>query len=202
MNDSYYSANLRTLIDNQDPAYIGEDRLMRIISGFSCPKNIEVEKFLQKNSINFTKKNQSVTYLVFSHTASAKSFVGYFTLTIKPISIKASSLSKTMRRKIERVSVLNPANNTYTASAYLIAQLGKNFALSKDERINGADLLELASNRIERTQYDIGGVVEFLECEDNSFLLDFYAKNGFKAFDRRITDGEEPEELIQLLRFI
>ena len=198
MIKKFFSANIRSYLKNDK----GKEELLNLINSFSCPQNREIDNFLKRNSIIFTQKNQSVTYLALSMMNSRLTLVGYFTLTIKPISIKASSLSKTMRRKIERVSVLNPANNTYTASAYLIAQLGKNFALSKDERINGADLLELASSRIERTQYDIGGVVEFLECEDNSFLLDFYAKNGFKAFDRRITDGEEPEELIQLLRFI
>ena len=202
MNISCYSVNLRRTLDTGDCAYMGESVLKELLGEFSCPPNLEVEQFLKRSSIEFTKKNQSVTYLVFRNSLRGDLFVGYFTITIKPISIKASSLSKTMRRKIERVSVLNPANNTYTASAYLIAQLGKNFALSKDERINGADLLELASSRIERTQYDIGGVVEFLECEDTPFLLDFYAKNGFKMFDSRITDGEEREKLIQLLRFI
>ena len=51
----------------------------------------------------------------------------------------------------------------------------------------------------------VGGVVEFLECEDNPFLLDFYAENGFKAFDRRTvtpSDNEHPHELVQLLRFL
>ena len=202
MSNSCYTVNLRRTLDVNDSAYMGECVLRELLDEFNCPPNLEVERFLKRSSLEFTKKNQSVTYLTFRNAPEGDLFVGYFTLAVKPISIKASSLSKTMRRKIERVSVLNPANDTYTASAYLIAQLGKNFALSKNERINGTDLLELASSRIERTQYDIGGVVEFLECEDNSFLLDFYTKNGFKMFDRRITDEEEPEELIQLLRFI
>ena len=108
-----------------------------------------------------------------------------------------------MGKKLARVSVLNPINNTYTASAYLIAQLGKNFAVPIKERIGGAELLGLASQRIAKTQYDIGGVVEFLECENTPFLLNFYAQNGFKAFDRRITAAEDGgEELVQLLRFI
>ena len=110
-----------------------------------------------------------------------------------------------MARKLSRVSVLNPENDTFTASAFLIAQLGKNFALPKSERIKGAELLDLANRRILRTQYDFGGVVEFLECEDNPFLLAFYAENGFKAFDRRTatpSDNEPPHELVQLLRFL
>ncbi len=47
--------------------------------------------------------------------------------------------------------------------------------------------------------------MEFLECEDNAFLLDFYKQNKFKLFDVRITaqaHGNEPHKLNQLLKFI
>lgn len=205
MSDQYYVANIRSLIDRNNPAYAGEESLSQIISSFSCPPNFEVESFLKKSAILFTKKSQSVTYLVFKRPASKKSLVGYFTLAIKPISVRASSISRTMGKKLARVSALNPDDGTYTAAAYLIAQIGKNFSLPKSERIKGAELLDLANRRIERTQYDFGGVVEFLECEDSPFLLDFYAENGFKAFDYRMTipsNDEEPHKLIQLLRFI
>ena len=47
--------------------------------------------------------------------------------------------------------------------------------------------------------------MEFLECEDNKFLMDFYTRNKFKMFDVRTTTpnhGEEPHQLNQLLKFI
>ncbi len=211
---SFYAMNLRRTLDKDDCAYIGENALSHLIEGFSCPSNPEVEHFLKHSSIEFTKKNQSITYLVFCNTAHKDILVGYYTLAIKPISVRASSISRTMERKLARVSTLNPDDGTYTAAAYLItytaaayliAQIGKNFALPKSNRIKGVELLDLANRRIARTQYDFGGVVEFLECEDNPFLLDFYAENGFKAFDRRVTkstDEEKPHELVQMLRFI
>ena len=43
--------------------------LARVLSGFSCPKNQDVANFLKKNAVEFTKKSQSVTYLVFSGKA-------------------------------------------------------------------------------------------------------------------------------------
>ncbi len=46
--------------------------------------------------------------------------------------------------------------------------------------------------------------MEFLECEDNTFLLNFYTKNKFKLFDVRTTipvHGNEPHRLNQLLKF-
>jgi hypothetical protein len=37
-----------------------------IISDFSCPNNPDVEHFLHNSAVEFTKKDQSVTYLVFN----------------------------------------------------------------------------------------------------------------------------------------
>ena len=44
---------------------------------------------------------------------------------LKPITVNAENFSNTMKRKIARVSELDEENGTYTLSAYLIAQLGK-----------------------------------------------------------------------------
>ena len=56
--------NIRRYLNSGNPK-LGESRLLQVLSGFSCPKNPDVERFLKKSSIEFTKKNQSVTYLVF-----------------------------------------------------------------------------------------------------------------------------------------
>ncbi|MFR2511891.1 MAG: hypothetical protein ACLS9K_07715 [Lachnospira eligens] len=53
--------------------------------------------------------------------------VGYFTITIKPITVNTDEFSNTVRRKIARVSEQNSDNGKYSLSAYLIAQLGKNY---------------------------------------------------------------------------
>ena len=63
----------------------GEDDLRQILSEFSCEKNQDVEDFLKRQAIDFTSKNQSVTYLVFA-TDDAQ-LLGYFALTIKPITV-------------------------------------------------------------------------------------------------------------------
>ena len=78
--------------------------------------------------------------------------VGYFSLALKPVTIRADRISKSMARKIARVSALNEENETYTASAYLIAQLGKNFAFSEEQRIDGTELLEIALDTISRAK--------------------------------------------------
>ncbi len=92
-----------------------------MLSDFSCPENPDVEYFLLHNAIEFTKKDQSITYLVFD--AEDASLVGYFSLTVKPISVQASNISKTMAKKLSRVSILDEETQSYTTAAYLIAQL-------------------------------------------------------------------------------
>ena len=88
---------------------------------------------MQRNAIEFAKKHQSVTYLVFS---SKRKLVGYFTLTVKPITIDATEFSKSMQKKLSRVSLLSD-NGTYSLASYLIAQFGKNFAVPKEIMYNG-----------------------------------------------------------------
>lgn len=152
--------NIREYLSAKGDTGLGEDELRQILSEFFCDKNSDVERFLKEQSIEFTKKNQSVTYLVFSNDDA--SLVGYFTLTMKPITIKADSFSNTMKRKIARVSEMDEENGTYTLSAYLIAQLGKNYKNGLNRKIEGEQLLQAAIETIKELQYMAGGMVVFL----------------------------------------
>ena len=73
----------------------------------------------------FIYQSQSVTYLVFS--VEGKELLGYFTLALKPLSVRGETVSNTTKRKLLRISELDENSDTYTMSAYLIAQLGKNY---------------------------------------------------------------------------
>ena len=193
--NKYRIINIRRYIGNENPE-LGEDELLQILSEFSCPLNPDVERFLKYSSIEFTKKNQSVTYLVFS-VADGK-LLGYFTLALKPLTVRGETVSNTVKRKLLRVSELDKKSDTYTMSAYLIAQLGKNYSENDGKMITGAELLGLAWNKIKATQYMFGGMVTFLEAENEEKLLSFYRDNRFSQFDTRQTasDAEESHELV------
>ena len=193
--------NIRRYLNSDNPK-LGESRLLQVLSGFSCPKNPDVERFLKKSSIEFTKKNQSVTYLVFD--VSSMELVGYFTIALKPLTVRGETVSNTVKKKLMRVSELDEQSQTYTMSAYLIAQLGKNFKNGAEKKITGEELLELAWDIVEKMQYMGGGMVTFLEAENSERLLSFYQTNHFQTFDTRqtATDSEEPHELVQLLRLL
>ena len=197
----YLVINIRRYLNSDNPK-LGESRLLQVLSGFSCLRNPDVERFLKKSSVEFTKKNQSVTYLVFD--ISSMVLAGYFTLALKPLTVRGETVSNTVKKKLLRVSEWDEKSDTYTMSAYLIAQLGKNFTNGADKKITGEELLALAWDKIKEIQYLGGGVVTFLEAENEEKLLSFYRDNRFSQFDTRQTasDTDEVHELVQLLRLL
>ena len=54
--------NIKTEIKNNKRA---EENLRLLVPSFSCPVNPDVEHFFHESAIDFSKRNQSVTYLVF-----------------------------------------------------------------------------------------------------------------------------------------
>ena len=202
VTDKFFAINIRKYLALGDDQEAGEPALVKLLSGFSCPKNPDLERFLKKSAIEFTKKNQSVTYLVFSKDNGE--MLGYFTLALKPLTVRGETVSNTVKRKLLRISEWDEKTDTYTMSAYLIAQLGKNYAGGMEKKITGAELLELAWGIIERMQYLGGGLVVFLEANNEEKLLSFYNTNRFVQFDTRLTasDPENQHELIQLLRLL
>ena len=97
----YSVINIRRYLNSDNPK-LGENRLLQVLSGFSCLRNPDVERFLKKSSVEFTKKNQSVTYLVFD--ISSMVLVGYFTLALKPLTVRGETVSNTVKKKLLRVS--------------------------------------------------------------------------------------------------
>ena len=115
------------------------------------------------------------------------------------------AFSNGMRRKIARVSEQDEETGTYTLSAYLIAQLGKNYANNANAKITGEQLLQAAIDTIKELQYMAGGMVVFLESEDKEKLMHFYEKeNGFKRFSVRQVQPKDGEDhmLVQLLKVL
>ncbi|MBR2207776.1 MAG: hypothetical protein IJ859_03110 [Synergistaceae bacterium] len=83
MPKQFLVVNLREYLNKKDSVSVMEDELYELLLSFSCPLNPDVEHFLKHNAIEFTKKNQSVTYLVFSQNEQdGADFVSYFSLTI------------------------------------------------------------------------------------------------------------------------
>lgn len=140
---------------------------------------------MKQQSVEFAKKHQAVIYLVLS-LEDAELLV-YFSITIKPLVVRAEPFSNTVKRKLVRFSEIDKGEQTYNLAAYLIVQLGKNYNDRAIGRITGKELLEAAIRQIQYLQYQVGGMVAFEEAENKVKLLSFYENYGFKQFDTRQT---------------
>ena len=134
--NNFIVLNIREYLASEDKR-LGEDKLVQLLSEFSCPLNPDVERFLKQQAIEFAKKQQAVTYLVLS--LEDAELLGYFSITIKPLVVKAEPFSNTVKRKLARFSEIDKNEQTYNLAAYLIAQIGKNF----NDKVKG-EILESA----------------------------------------------------------
>ena len=90
--------------------------------------------------------------------------------------------------------------STYQASAFLIAQLGKNAGIKNAKSIKGYELLQCSFDVLKKVQHLIGGGIVFLECEDKPKLIDFYQQNQFRQYNKRIAaDGVSYHQLLSIL---
>lgn len=181
----------------------GEDRLQTVLSHFICPRNKDVESFIQTKAIEFARQKIAMTYLVFSNHSHPE-LLGYFTLANKFVSITANSLSRTLQKRISKFSQYDENLNRFLISMPLIAQLGRNFNPDLSASITGQELLQAACDKVQEAQLIIGGKTVYIECDGNPKLYDFYSASQFVQFGQRKRDSDEIAEsaiLIQMLKY-
>lgn len=190
---TYEVKNILEMLDS-----VGEERLKLFLKTFSSPVNPAIENFFRNRAIDFARKKISVTYLV--NDFDDGQILGCFALTHKAVSIPGAGLSSTSRRKLERFARLDRAAGDYMASAFLIAQFGKNFGVDDGRRITGSQLMDIVNDVLVNIQRQIGGGIIYLDCEDNGKLQQFYINEKFHKFGERFAE-EEQQKYIQYMRF-
>lgn len=135
----YTVMNILDMIDS-----IGESEVRKGLSDFLCPRNVEIGNFIRNNAIDFSKRKLSITYLLLDNADGA--ITGYFTLTHKAIEIKNDNISNTTRWKLSSHARLNANTNSFTASAFLFAQIGKNYDIDNERRITGDELIRYSDD--------------------------------------------------------
>lgn len=175
---------------------LGENETKKILSEFSCPKNNDVETFLKKKAIMFSKQGVAQTHLVYYVENGKKYFVGYFALAIKNFDIELTNrkLSYNLRHRLHRFVIYDRYAKVNRMSAVLIGQLGKNYTNGNNKLISGDDLLDFACNKVKEVQKIAGGKFVYLECEDTPCLTNFYYENGFQCFGKRKLDRDEKDD--------
>jgi len=188
---------------------MGEEYLHSIVSDFSCPLNADVEMFLSRNAIEFSKQGLAATHMVFASYKKKPVLVGYFSLANKHfhIDLKKHKMSNSLRKRVVKFGQYDADLKKHIISAPLIGQLGKNYFNDYNKLITGDELLKLACDKVKEIQQNIGGKIVYLECEDAPKLVEFYQRNGFYNFGSRALECDETElmhgeYLIQLLKYI
>ena len=178
----------------------GETALLEDLSAFSSPANPEIEDFIHSKAVEFAKRKLSITYLLTD--VEDGQLLGYFTLTHKAIDINGSMLSNSAKKKLLRHAHFDQDTGIYTASAFLLAQFGKNYAIDQGKRITGREMMEYAIDILADIQHRIGGGVVYLDAEDRPNLRAFYETEAdFKLFGERLseTDGIQYLQYMRLL---
>ncbi|MDR2903899.1 MAG: N-acetyltransferase [Clostridiales bacterium] len=200
----YTQVNLKDMIEA-----LGHEKTKVKLSEFSCPLNRELELFArqEQKAIEFAKQNIATTHLVYASFKGEVVLVGYYTLAIKALLIENKVLSNSMSKRISKFGQKVTKPNRYLISAPLIAQLGKNFNNGYDKLISGAELLDMACEKVRLAQSMLGGKIVYLECEEKSKLIEFYERYGFVKFGKRAQGREDKdimhgEYLVQMLRYL
>lgn len=157
-----------------------------MLSTFSCPKNPDVELFLHSKAIPNQHRDRSRTYLIVRDEDAA--LLGYFALSLKELELCNAIISRTQVQRLHGVD-----RQAQSVPAYLIGQLGKNFAIA-DNHLNLEIILSEIYGIIEQARHLIGGRVIILECENEPKLLKMYQEQGFRA----IETSPEDEHLITM----
>ena len=185
----------------------GEEPVSQLLSDFSCVHKVngeavslnpDIEHFLKHNAVQFAREKKSVSYIVGDEDDGA--VLGYFTLAHKAVSMSATGLSNTTKKKMGRYARLDKEQDAYMVSGFLIAQFGKNYAVDEGKRITGSDLMRFVNAELLELQHRVGGGIEYLDCEADANLIHFYEGEGFTLFGERISE-DDGKRYLQYMRF-
>lgn len=171
---------------------------MREKDGEERPLNPDIEYFLKNNAVQFARQKVSVSYIVGDEDDG--SILGYFTIAHKPVEMPADGISNRTRKAMSRYAELDVEKNTYLVSGFLIAQFGKNYAVDDGKRISGKELMRLANKELCDLQHRAGGGIEYLDCEADAKLINFYEGEGFRLFGERISQKDN-KRYLQYMKF-
>lgn len=161
-----------------------EEEIRKSFSSFTSV-NKDVERFLHETCMQFERVGLSRTTLVYSSYQGEPVLVGYFAIALKPLSISKKNwarMSNGLHRKLMPIGYKDEMDR-YTVSSILLGQLGLNFRYRNTGAgkriITGSQLLGLAYQEIIRAEEILGGVVVYVEVDNELKLREFYTRNGF-----------------------
>lgn len=185
------------ILDSLD--LLGEENVKLELSRFESGKNPEIEEFIRQKAIEFAKGKLSITYILSDLQDGV--ILGYFTLTHKSLIVNSEKLSKTAQKRLIRYARFDKETGNYMASAFLLAQFGKNYGVDNGKRISGSEMMKYVDTVLLDVQRRIGGGIMYLDCEDREKLKNFYEGENFKKSGERFSE-EDDKKYLQYIRFI
>lgn len=186
---------LKTLIEKTK-----EDRVLlnKILSSFSCDKDLDLEFFLKNKAVDFETISKSRTYLYCDYQNLLDNkivILGYFTLSLKVL-ILPDQLSIRDRKELDGFRGKIHGIPLREIPCFLIGQLAKNTNIANNP-ISGKVLLDYANSIIKSATSLIGGRFILIECQDNPKVIEFYRLNGYSEFFK---DFSNNKTMIQMLK--
>ena len=164
----------------------------KILKSFKSIEKNSIEDFLYNKAIDFEKSSISATHIIFNEKGSE--VLGYFTLANKSLIIKKEKFEKFSKTQQKRFS----QSGSCVVNSFLIAQIGKNYALKKDEQIKGMEILNIAYDLLYQVKKILNTKYIWLECEKNKKIISFYEKFGFNLIKNIETENELETMILQL----
>ena len=147
-----------------------EQKVIGMLSNFSCSKDKDVQRYIQKKAIEHEKSQISRTYLIFDNEPT-KRLVAYVTIAISSLFLDKERCDMLL---LEKMNV-----NRGMAQSYLIGQLGK---IDDYNKKIGDIALDHALDLIQSANRVVGCPVIRLDCKDA--LVNFYKKKGFEFLNK------------------
>lgn len=164
-----------------------EDFIQEILNKFKSIPNHEsvVQNDVDKKAIEFEKMTWATTHLVFVESDELV-LAGYFSLANRPLKISEKNfkkLSNTQRKKLLKYG--SKEEKFIEINSFLIGQLGKNYNVNDNIKnlVTGKYLLSIAYDMLASIVKVVKVKYVWLECENNSKLIDFYKNFGFTLIE-------------------
>ena len=173
----------------------------KILKSFKSIEKNSIEDFLHNKAIDFEKSFISATHIIFNEKGSE--VLGYFTLANKSLIIKKEKFEKFSKTQQKRFSQSGRIleNGSCVVNSFLIAQIGKNYALKKDEQIKGMEILNIAYDLLYQVKKILNTKYIWLECEKNKKIISFYEKFGFNLIKNIETENNLKTMILRLDNF-
>ena len=165
-------------------------------------KNDEfIKEKILKSFKSIEKSSISATHIIFNEKGSE--VLGYFILANKSLIIKKEKFEKFSKTQQKRFSQSGRIleNGSCVVNSFLIAQIGKNYALKKDEQIKGMEILNIAYDLLYQVKKILNTKYIWLECEKNKKIISFYEKFGFNLIKNIETENNLKTMILRLDNF-